>query len=282
MRREQTAFEAVAVPMDGNAHAGGQGLALRGNGSKKWAGSRGGSARYCPPEAYNIRTLPDLLAFSGRGELAIKQLDLLDGLKARDRTRDTGRLYLAGDVDLLKRRCVAIIGTRNASDAGRKRARQLARQLVERGVIVVSGLADGIDTEALTSAIEAGGHVVAVIGTPIDQAYPAKNKRLQEEIYRDHLLVSQFEPGSRVFPQNFPARNRTMAALSDASVIIEASESSGTLHQAAECGRLGRWLGIAKSVVDDPALRWPTKFVGQPRVAVLESTDQILNEIYQQ
>lgn len=146
--------------------------------------------------------------------------------------------------------------------------------------MIVSGLAEGIDTAALSSTIEHGGDVVAVIGTPLDQAYPAMNKRLQEEIYQHHLLVSQFAAGSRVFPSNFPARNRTMAALSDASIVIEASDSSGSLHQAAECVRLGRWLGIAKSVIEDTSLTWPKRFLTYEKFVPLESTDQLLAKIY--
>jgi DNA processing protein len=145
--------------------------------------------------------------------------------------------------------------------------------------VVVSGLARGVDTEALNSAIQVGGKVIAVIGTPIDRAYPAENKRLQEKIYRDHLLVSQFPPSSRVFPSNFPERNKVMAALSDGTAIVEAGESSGTLHQAAECLRLGRWLFIAQSVAKNPVLHWPTKFIGLPRVRVLTSTEDILEAL---
>src|SRR5690349_4819220 len=127
--------------------------------------------------------------------------------------------------------------------------------------------------------MEAGGRVIAVIGTPIDMAYPAENKRLQEQIYSEHLLISQFAPGERVFRANFPERNKLMAALSDATAITEAGDTSGTLHQAAECGRLGRWLFIANSVVTDPALQWPKRFMGQPNVRAFSSTDDILKAI---
>lgn len=227
--------------------------------------------KYVPPVSVEQRAIGDLLAIGGRDTLAPKQMDFLNA---------AANLFCAGNVALLANRCIAVIGARKASDLGRRRARQLGRQLAAAGVVVVSGLAEGIDTEALTGAIEAGGSVVAVIGTPLDQAYPAKNKALQEAIYRDHLLISQFQPGTRVFPSNFPARNRTMAALSDASVVIEASDTSGTLHQAAECQRLGRWLVIAKSVVENQELTWPEKFVGQPRTLILESTSSLLGEIY--
>ena len=140
---------------------------------------------------------------------------------------------------------------------------------------MVSGLAKGIDTAALTTAISAGGSVVAVIGTPLDRAYPIENAPLQEKIAAEHLLVSQFASGARTFPSSFPVRNRLMAALSDATVIIEASDSSGTLHQAAECVRLHRWLFIARSVTADRTLEWPSKFSDYPNVRTLESTDAL-------
>ena len=237
------------------------------------------ASRYRPPEHAHAVPFAQLLAAGGRDALERKQLDMLGSITKGDDT-GRGRVFVAGDTALLSKRCIAVIGARKATDLGRKRARQLGRQLAQAGVVVVSGLADGIDTEALTGAIEAGGRVVGVIGTPLDQAYPAKNKALQEAIYSDHLLISQFAYGERVFPSNFPARNRTMAALSDASVVIEASDTSGTLHQAAECQRLGRWLVIARSVVDDPDLSWPAKFVGQPRTIILERTPQLLETIY--
>ena len=247
------------------------------NPSRAAAAPRG--PRYVPPADVFAYSLPGLLEISGREALEDRQMDMLASVTASD---EAGRaqVFYAGDPHLIERRCIAVIGARKASDMGRKRARQLGRQLAQAEVVVVSGLAEGIDTEALSGAMEAGGKVVAVIGTPLEQAYPAKNKALQEAIYRDHLLISQFPPGSRVFPSNFPARNRTMAALSDASVVIEASDTSGTLHQAAECQRLGRWLVIAQSVATDPALTWPAKFIGKPRTVILETTAKLLDTIY--
>jgi len=186
-------------------------------------------------------------------------------------------IWCAGDTSLLSRKCVAIVGTRKVSPEGAARARRLAKELASTGVVVMSGLARGIDTEALTEAMEAGGSVVAVIGTPIDQAYPIENAALQETISERHLLISQFAPGKRTFPSHFPERNRLMATLSDATAIIEAGETSGTLHQAAECVRLGRWLFIAKSVMDDPTLEWPAKFKGYDTVRTLTHTSDLLS-----
>jgi DNA processing protein len=118
--------------------------------------------------------------------------------------------------------------------------------------------------------------VIAVIGTPLDRAYPAENRRLQELIRREHLLISPFPPGQRVVRGNFPRRNRLMAEISDASVIIEASETSGALHQASECVRLGRWMFIARPLMDDPVLEWPRRFEKVATVKTLTETADVL------
>jgi len=186
-------------------------------------------------------------------------------------------LWYAGDLSLVQRKSVSIVGTRAVSPEGAARTRRLARELAHGGIVVVSGLARGVDTEALSAAIAAGGRVIAVIGTPLDKAYPPDNKRLQEKIYSEHLLVSQFPPGRRVLRSNFPERNKVMAAISGATAIIEAGETSGTLHQAAECVRLGRWLFIAKSVLDNPAFRWPARFWDYPKARPLTETADILS-----
>lgn len=161
------------------------------------------------------------------------------------------------------------------------RARRLAKELAARGIVVVSGLAKGVDTEALRAAISARGRVVAVIGTPLQKAYPIENAALQEEIAREHLVVSPFATGIRTFPSHFPERNKIMAAIADATVIIEASDTSGTLHQAAECLRLGRWLFIAKSVMDDPSLTWPVRFGTYERTRILVEVGDLVTALQQ-
>lgn len=230
---------------------------------------------YVPPPEVHRYALPELLVRIGRGALEDRQLNFLKDASPR---REAAVFY-SGDLEILDAPTVSIVGTREVSDAGWRRASQLARDLVKGGVTVVSGLAKGVDTAALTSAMANGGRVAAVIGTPLDKAYPAENAELQHSIYRRHLLMTPFNVGERVFRSNFPTRNRVMAAISDATVIIEASDTSGTLHQAAECVRLGRWLFIAKSVVEDPQLTWPARFLGQPKVGVLSSTADILAAI---
>ncbi len=172
------------------------------------------------------------------------------------------RLYLLGDRELLRfGPRVSIVGSRKASQEGLQRARWLAGSLAQREVTVVSGLAAGIDTAAHEGTIAAGGHTIAVLGTPLDEYYPKENHLLQEEIARDHLLVSQFPSGYPSMAKNFPIRNRTMALLTDATVIVEAGEKSGTVHQGWEALRLGRLLFLLESLATDQDLSWPREMI---------------------
>lgn len=232
---------------------------------------------YRPPSAPCEVMLSEALRGTDRFP-ETKQLDFLKRGTGDDGRTDI-RLFYAGDLSLLRRPCVAIVGTRDVSEGGAKRTRRLARELVEAGVVIVSGLATGVDAAAHTAAIEANGRTIAVIGTPLEKAYPAENARLQETIYRDHLLVSQFAPGTRTFRASFPQRNKLMATLTDATVVMEASDTSGTLHQAAECTRLKRWLFIAKSVVDDPAISWPKDFLRYETCVPLGDVSDITGRI---
>jgi DNA processing protein len=171
-------------------------------------------------------------------------------------------LYTAGDRSILQRGAfVSIVGSRKASQGGLQRAAKLVRILAQRHVVVISGLAEGIDTTAHKTAMESGGRTIAVLGTPLDQYYPKHNKDLQLSIIREHLAVSQFRSGVPIRPANFPQRNRTMALLSDATVIIEASDTSGSLSQGWEALRLGRGLFIARAIVRDKSLSWPKKML---------------------
>jgi DNA processing protein len=156
---------------------------------------------------------------------------------------------------------VAIIGSRKATTEGTNLAKEMASFLARERVVVVSGLAEGIDTAAHQAAIDSGGSTVAVLGTPLTKSYPAKNDALQKIIIRDHWAVSQFPTGYPVERKNFVVRNRTMALLSDASVIIEAGETSGSLHQGWEALRLGRSLFISQIITKNPSLEWPKKMM---------------------
>lgn len=230
--------------------------------------------RYAAPPSATT-TLTEALAYVGRPPLDESQLSFI----ASNQSKSDTFIHYAGSLDLLCRPAVAVVGARAVTDEGAARARRLAKELARAGVTVVSGLAKGVDVNAHQAAIAAGGKTVAVIGTPLGKAYPAEHGNLQTLIAQEHLLISPFEEGSRVFPSNFPKRNRVMAALTDGTVIIEASDTSGTLHQAAECQRLGRWLFILRSVYEDPALSWPKTFVQYKRTRIVSSAGDVLEVI---
>jgi len=192
--------------------------------------------------------------------------------------------YYRGDLGILESRCVSVVGAREASDEGRARSRKLSRGLIKAGFTIVSGLAKGIDTAALTASIEEGGRVVGVIGTPIDASYPKENSALQEEIARKHLLISQV-PFFRYHREHFarkkfyfPLRNETMSALSEATIIIEAGDTSGTLTQARAALNQGRKLLILNSCFENPRISWPARFAEKGAVRV-STMDDILREL---
>jgi DNA processing protein len=134
-----------------------------------------------------------------------------------------------GDVELLSRPGVAIVGARACSPYGAQVARMLGRELAAAGVLVVSGLARGVDGEAHRGALETEGHTVAVLGCGIDRDYPAAHAALARTIGERSLLVSEYEPGVEPAPWRFPARNRIVAGLCVATVVVEARERSGAL-----------------------------------------------------
>ncbi len=187
--------------------------------------------------------------------------------------------YYRGDIGLLDSQCISIVGSRDCSPEGLKRAAKLAKGLVAKGFTIVSGLAKGVDTAAMEAAIEAGGRTIGVIGTPIDQAYPKENQALQDKVAQRHLLVSQvpfYRYATEPFTAHkihFPQRNETMAALSEATVIVEASDTSGSLTQARACLQQGRKLFILNSCFERPGITWPAKYERDGAVRVRDFED---------
>ncbi|HEX2111937.1 MAG TPA: DNA-processing protein DprA [Gaiellaceae bacterium] len=150
------------------------------------------------------------------------------------------QLYVRGDPSLLARPAVAIVGARRCSAYGAQVARSLARDLAGTDVTVVSGLARGIDGEAHRGALAAGGPTVAVLGCGIDVDYPARHAELARRIAETGAIVSEYPPGTEPAPWRFPARNRIVAGLAQATVVVEARERSGALITADFALELGR------------------------------------------
>lgn len=200
-------------------------------------------------------------------------------LRLLDADNPVELLYYVGNWDLIYTPSVAVVGTRSPSREGAARARNIARALVTDGYTIVSGLAKGVDTQAHRAAIDAGGSTIAVIGTSIASVYPQENAELQDEIAKNHLLLSQVPvlrynqqgpSGNRFF---FPERNITMSAMTCATVIVEAGETSGTLIQARAALKQGRKLFILESCFNNPALTWPSRFEQQGAIRVREYKD---------
>ena len=148
--------------------------------------------------------------------------------------------HAVGRLERLRLPAVAIVGSRDASRYGRDVAWGLARDLSAAGVTVVSGFARGVDAAAHEAALDNPGGTVAVLGCGVDVDYPREHRRLKERMAADHLLVSEYPPGTEPRPQNFPVRNRIIAGLSSGVVVVEASRRSGSLITARLAADFGR------------------------------------------
>lgn len=178
---------------------------------------------------------------------------------------DPGRppvLFTRGDVSLLRRRVVAIVGTRRATAAGRATATELAEELATVGITVLSGLALGIDTAAHRGAMT-NGSTVAVVGCGLDRCYPARHQAIFDEICDQHLALSEWPPGTTPAPFRFPMRNRLIAALSEVVVVVESGLTGGSLITAREALNRGR------EVMAVP---------GSPRVAASSGTNALIRD----
>lgn len=188
-------------------------------------------------------------------------------------------LFYRGDLQHDDARAVAVVGTRNPSPEGLRRARQLAAGLAAEKVTVVSGLARGIDTAAHEACLEAGGRTIAVIGTGIRRTYPPENAELTERIAATGAVVSQFWPDSPPRTDTFPRRNITMSGLGQGTVVVEASATSGAKMQARMALEHGKRAFLLASLADQQA--WARRYLdrGAIRVDGLEGIMQRLRSV---
>lgn len=162
-------------------------------------------------------------------------------------------LYIKGNMPRVDdEACIAVVGTRKASPYGRQCARSFAAELAGCGGVVVSGLAEGVDSEAIQAAMEAGGTVIGVLGTGPDVVYPAWNRELQTAVAQRGVLISEYPPGTRGSKLTFPQRNRIISGLSVGVVVIEAPHNSGSLITAARAAEQGRDVYVVPGNIDHP------------------------------
>jgi DNA processing protein len=196
--------------------------------------------------------------------------------KLRDARHPVEVLQFRGMWNLVEAPSVAVVGTRKPSKEGLLRTQRLVKHLVRDDFIIVSGLAAGVDTMAHETALSLGAPSIAVLGTPISDVYPAANRALQDQLAEDHLIVSEvpvFRYARQTWRLNrgfFPARNVTMSALTAATIIVEAGNTSGTLFQARAALHQGRRLFILDSCFRNPELTWPADYAKKGAVRVKE------------
>ncbi len=184
-------------------------------------------------------------------------------------------LYAKGDLETLRLPSVAIVGSRRCSVYGREISLMLARELASLGLLIVSGLARGIDSKAHQGALEAGGKTAAVLGSGVDVVYPKENRRLYERIAESGCVLSEFPMGTYPAPQNFPVRNRIISGLCYGTVITEASEFSGSLITARLTLEQDRELWAVPGNVTNPGSYGPNYLIKQGAKPIITAQDVV-------
>jgi len=187
-------------------------------------------------------------------------------------------LYLEGSATALQRPALAIVGSRQATPQGRQNAHDFAREMAGRGWVIVSGLATGIDAAAHEGALHAGGQTIAVVGTGLDQVYPAEHRSLAERIAERGLLVSEYALGTPPRAKNFPQRNRIIATLTRGTLVVEAAVQSGSLITARLAADAGREVFTIPGSIHSPQSRGCHSLLKQG-AKLVEKVDDLLEEL---
>ena len=182
-------------------------------------------------------------------------------------------VFVAGNLTPADAHGIAVVGARKATHEGTKKAGAVAGHLVDSGFTVVSGLAAGIDTAAHTAALARGGRTVAVIGTGLARSYPPENQALQRRIASECAVISQFWPDAPPSPRSFPMRNAVISGITLATVVIEASDTSGSRIQARLALAQGRPVFLLASLVERQP--WAREYAGRPGTHVVRSPGEI-------
>ena len=189
-------------------------------------------------------------------------------------------LYIKGELTSEDALSIALVGSRNAKDYGRKVSYRLSYQLAQRGLTVISGLAKGIDTSAHRGALEAGGRTIAVMGNGLSVIYPASNRDLVKKIEASGALVSEFPLGVKPKPGNFPRRNRIISGLTLGTVVVEASNRSGALITARLAGEQGREVFAVPGEIFSELSAGTHRLINNG-AKLINNVDDLLNELPQ-
>jgi DNA processing protein len=185
-------------------------------------------------------------------------------------------LFVRGELAPADERAVAVVGTRQPSAAGLESAREVAAGLVDAGVTVVSGLAQGIDGQAHETTLELGGRTVAVVGTGLRRTYPAAHAELTERIAENAAVVSQFWPDAPPTKTSFPMRNVTMSGFALATVVIEAAARSGAKMQARFALEHGRRVFLHRALLEHA---WARDYADRPGTTVVDAAEDVVEQV---
>jgi DNA processing protein len=189
-------------------------------------------------------------------------------------------LYVRGNPALLQKRGLGVVGSRNATPQGIQTAESFARTLAGNRLVIISGLALGIDAAAHRGALAVGGETIAVIGTGADRLYPARNRELALAIAEHGAIISEFPLGTPVLPANFPRRNRIISGLSCGILVVEAAPESGSLITARLAGEQGREVFAIPGSIHSPVARGCHKLIKQG-AKLVETAQDVLEELGQ-
>ncbi|MFD0959468.1 DNA-processing protein DprA [Paenibacillus chungangensis] len=188
-------------------------------------------------------------------------------------------LYAMGRLELLTRPAVAIVGTRVPTAYGSHVATRMARELSAAGVTIVSGLARGVDSRAHEAALEERGGTIAVLPTPIDDCYPPQNQSLYRRIAERGLLLSENPLGSGLHPGQFHQRNRVIAGLSRATIVVEGASRSGSLITASHARDMDRELFAVPGPINSPKSEGPNELIANGMAILMHSAEQVFQEL---
>lgn len=187
-------------------------------------------------------------------------------------------LFARGRVELLQRSCIGVVGTRRPTPYGVAATERLAKELAEAGLVVVSGMARGIDTAAHRAALAAGGDTIAVFGSGVDHIYPAENRRLAVEMADKGLLLSEFPMGNPGHPQNFPVRNRIISGVSHGVMVVEGAQYSGSAITASLAMEQGREVFAVPGNITSK-MSWAPNLLIKQGAKLVQAAEDVLAEL---